>query len=158
MPDLLESRNSIQATVYFHRRGLLRSIHTTYVIRIRRGQSLVKRNGAILTCLTIRARIEVASSLNDSFLNAMRRSIARRGNLEEIRSDNGRNFVSREKKLRDCIKSWNHSKLHHVLLLKNIRWMFNHQIDVQSTRYPAARRRLRILYRDGEKGYESCSS
>jgi hypothetical protein len=91
---------------------------------VRRGRSLVKRYGVIFTCLTTRAiHIEVASSLDtDSFLNALRRFVARRGNPEEIRSDNGGNFVSGEKELRSCIKEWNQDKIHQVLLLKNIKW------------------------------------
>ena len=95
--------------------------------KVRRGQNIVKRYGVIFTCLTIRAiHIEVASSLDtDSFLNAMRRFIARRGNSEEIRSDNGANFVSGEKELRDCVNDWNHDKIHQFLLLKNIKWIFN---------------------------------
>ena len=94
---------------------------------VRRGRSLVKRYGVILTCLTTCAiHIEVASSLDtDSFLNALRRFVARRGNTEEIRSDKGGNFVSGEKELRSCIKEWNQDKMHQVLLLKNIKWIFN---------------------------------
>jgi hypothetical protein len=42
--------------------------------------------------------MEVASSLDtDSFLNAMRRFLARRGNPEEIKSINEGSFVSEEK-------------------------------------------------------------
>ena len=94
---------------------------------VRRGRSIVKRYGVIFTCFTIRAiHIEIASSLDtDSFINAMRRFVARRGNPEEIRSDNGSNFVSGEKELRKCIKDWNQTKIHQTLLLKNIKWIFN---------------------------------
>ena len=56
--------------------------------QVRRCRSLVKRYGVVFTCLTIRAvHIEVAHSLDtDSFLLALRRFIARRGQVEEIRS------------------------------------------------------------------------
>ena len=62
---------------------------------VRRGRSLVKRYGVLFTCLSIRAiHLEVAHSLDtDSFINAMRRFIALRGQPEEVRSDNGGNFV-----------------------------------------------------------------
>jgi hypothetical protein len=62
---------------------------------MKRGRSTVKRYGVLFTCLTVRAiHIEVASSLDtESFINALRRFIARRGQPEKIRLDNGGNFV-----------------------------------------------------------------
>ena len=49
---------------------------------VRRGRSLVKSYGVLFTCLSVRAiHLEVAHSLDtDSFINAMRRFIARRDN------------------------------------------------------------------------------
>jgi hypothetical protein len=94
---------------------------------VRRGRSQVKRYGVIFTCLSVRAiHIEVAQSLDtDSFINAMRRFIARRGTPSEMRSDNGGNFVSGEKELRLCIKDWNQQKIHEFLLQREIKWIFN---------------------------------
>jgi hypothetical protein len=94
---------------------------------VRRGRSQVKRYGVIFTCLSIRAiHIEVASSLDtDSFINAMRRFVARRGTPAEMRSDNGGNFVSGERELRLCIEDWNQEKIHESLLQKDIKWIFN---------------------------------
>ncbi|XP_030214395.1 uncharacterized protein LOC115545409 isoform X1 [Gadus morhua] len=65
-------------------------------IEVKKGRSLVKRYGALFTCLTCRAvHLEVAHSLNtDSCINAIRRFICRRGQVKEIRTDNGTNFVS----------------------------------------------------------------
>ena len=61
---------------------------------VRRGRSQAKRYGVIFTCLTVRAiHIEVAHSLDtDSFVNSLRRFIARRGQPEQMRSDNGGNL------------------------------------------------------------------
>ena len=57
--------------------------------------------------LTIRAvQIEVVHSL-DSFINSMRRFIARRGEPEQMRSDTGGNFVRAEREPRGATKSWN---------------------------------------------------
>ena len=75
--------------------------------KVKRGRSLVKRYGVIFTCLAIRAvHIEVSHSLDtDSFLLALRRFIARRGQVKEIRSDNGTNFSSGEKEPHQRLES-----------------------------------------------------
>ena len=79
-----------------------------------RGRTKVKRHGVIFTCLTLRAvHIEAASSLDtESFISALRRFIARRGQPEEIRSDNSGNFVRGERELREAINEWNQSQVH----------------------------------------------
>lgn len=94
---------------------------------VRRGRSAVKRYGVLFTCLQVRAvHIEVAHSLDtDSFIHALRRFIARRGQPQRIRSDNGSNFVRGEKELREAIQDWNQQKIHDFLLAKNIEWVFN---------------------------------
>ena len=96
-------------------------------ISIRRGRSTVKRYGVLFTCLSCRAvHIEVAHSLDtDSFINAMRRFISRRGRPKEIRSDNGSNFVGGEKELREAINHWNHQQIHEFLLQESTKWTFN---------------------------------
>ena len=96
-------------------------------LEVRRGRSTVKRYGVLFTCMTMRAiHVEVAHSLDtDSFLNALRRFIARRGNPKQIRSDNGGNFVKGEKDLREAIRQWNQEKIHGFLLQKDIKWIFN---------------------------------
>ena len=94
---------------------------------VRRGRTKVKRYGVLFTCLNIRAiHLEIASSLDtESFINALRRFIARRGQPEQIRSDNGSNFVSGEKELREAVKEWNQSQIHNFLLQRRIKWTFN---------------------------------
>lgn len=94
---------------------------------VRRGRSKVKRYGVIFTCLALRTvHIEVANSLDtESTINALRRFISRRGQPEEMRSDNGGNFVRGEKELRDALNSWNQSQIHDYLLQRNIKWTFN---------------------------------
>ena len=93
----------------------------------KKGRSNVKRYGVIFTCLAIRTvHIEVANSLDtDSFLNALRRFVARRGQPEEIRSDNGTNFVSGNQELRRAIKAWNQGKINGFLIQRNVMWVFN---------------------------------
>ena len=94
---------------------------------VRRGRSKAKRYGVVFTCLTMRAiHIEVVHSLDtDAFLNSMRRFIARRGKREQMRSDNGENFVRGEKELRSAIDGWNQGAISEFLLQRNIQWIFN---------------------------------
>lgn len=68
----------------------------------------------------------MASSLDtDSFINALQRFVARHGQFQEIRLDNGTNFVGGEHELRDAIRGWNQTQLNGVLLQKEIKWVFN---------------------------------
>ncbi len=96
-------------------------------LEIKRGRSFVKRYGVIFTCLTSRAiHLEVAHSLDtDSCIHAFRRFIARRGPVSELRSDNGTNFVSTEKELKEALKYWNMQQIEQSLLQKGVKWMFN---------------------------------
>ena len=96
-------------------------------LQVRCGRSLVKRYGVIFTCLAMRAvHIEVAHSMEtDSFLMALRRFMARRGQVKEIRSKNGTNFTSRERELRESINAWNRNKIQEAVLQKSIKWNFN---------------------------------
>ena len=86
-----------------------------------------KRYGVLFTCLAVRAvHIEVAHSLDtSSFINALRRFIARRGSPRVIRSDNDTNLTSGERELREAIGGWNKSKIGEFLLQKEVRWVFN---------------------------------
>lgn len=94
---------------------------------VKRGRSLVKRYGVIFTCMAVRAiHIEMADSLDtDSCINSIRRFIARRGQVKEIRSDNGTNLVGASKVLKAEIHKWNHAQINEDLLQKNVKWSFN---------------------------------
>ena len=61
----------------------------------------------------------------DSFINSMRRFIARRGIPELMRSDNGTNFVGGNKELSSAIPQWNVQQIHGFFLQKHIKWIFN---------------------------------
>jgi len=79
--------------------------------RIKEGRKELKRYGVLFTCLSSRAvHIEAANSLEtNSFLNALRRFIARRGPVREIRSDRGTNIVGAEKELKKALDEMDHS-------------------------------------------------
>ena len=74
---------------------------------VKQGRSHVKRYGCIFTCLVVRAvHIEILHSLDtDSFLNALQRFMARIGQPEVIRSDNGTNFVGGNRELREGVQN-----------------------------------------------------
>lgn len=88
---------------------------------------MVKRYGVLFTCLAVKTvHIEVASSLDtNSFINALRSFTARRGQVRELPSDNGMNFIGAERELRKVIEQWNQVQIHDVMLQKGIQWSFN---------------------------------
>ncbi|XP_046548997.1 uncharacterized protein LOC124258978 [Haliotis rubra] len=94
---------------------------------VREGRKEVKRYGVLFTCMVSRAvHIETANSLNtDSFINALRRFIARRGAVKEISCDNGTNFTSGAKELCHALDEIDQSEVHNYLLKLNIIWKFN---------------------------------
>lgn len=83
------------------------------------GRSYVKRYRVIFTCLASRAvNIEMATSLEtDSFIHALRRFTARRGQVKEMRSS-----CSNDRKLRKAIKEWHTSQIENILLQHHEVW------------------------------------
>ena len=121
----------------------------------KQGRKEHKRYGALFTCLVSRAvHIEIANSLEtDSFLNALRRFIARHGPVREIRSDNGTNFVGAERELREAIKEMNHDEITEKLRQQQIDWKFNppaasHMGGVWERHIRTVRRILATLLRE----------
>ena len=51
--------------------------------------------------------------------------MARRGKPEVIRSDNGTNFTSGEREIREAILQWNQESIHEFLAKRNVQWIFN---------------------------------
>lgn len=96
-----------------------------YLIKQRRSE--VKRYGCIFTCMTTRAvHLEVAPDLtSSSFINALRRFVARRGPVVHLYSDNGSNFIGAEKELRKSVSLWNNRQIIQELRQRNIQWTFN---------------------------------
>ena len=70
--------------------------------------------------------IEIARTLDtDSFINALRTFIARRGKLHEMFTDNGSNFVDAERVLRTALQTFNVDKIHRHCSQEGIVWSFN---------------------------------
>tara|TARA_B110000881_G_scaffold142907_1_gene126249 strand:- start:157 stop:5301 length:5145 start_codon:yes stop_codon:yes gene_type:complete len=96
-------------------------------LQVKRGRSQVKRYGVVFVCLASKAiHLECAASLDtDACINVIRRFISRRGQVTEIRSDNGSNLVGAKREMQNEIKSWNQTRIHDSLLQKNVDWIFN---------------------------------
>lgn len=94
---------------------------------VKDGRKELKRYGVIFTCMASRAvHIETANSLEtSSFLNALRRFIARRGTVLHLYSDNGTNFIGAHKELKDALLEIDHDVVQNHLLKRNIGWSFN---------------------------------
>ncbi|XP_035988684.1 uncharacterized protein LOC118561046 [Fundulus heteroclitus] len=61
----------------------------------------------------------------DSCINAIRRFICRRGQVKEIRSDNGTNFVSSNRELKQAMLELKQSNIQKCLAQDGIKWTFN---------------------------------
>ena len=92
---------------------------------VKEGRKELKRYCALFTCFSSRAvHIEVTSKMDtDSFIQALRRFVARRGAVRTIRSDNGGNFVGAENELRKAWQEMDHTKIANELRLSNCDWI-----------------------------------
>ena len=59
----------------------------------------------------------------DLFILALRRFVARRGNVRSIQCDNGGNFVGTKNELTKCIEEMDHNKVREFLLKHNGDWI-----------------------------------
>ena len=82
-------------------------------MKVKEGRITLKTYGVLFTCLSVRAvHVEMASSLEtDTFIQALTRFMGRRGEVREIRCDNGTNFIGAENELRAAIKEMDHEKI-----------------------------------------------
>ena len=94
---------------------------------VRNGRKEEKRYGSLFTCLVSRGvHIEVAHSLStDSFMNAFRRFLSRRGPIRQLRSDQGTNFIGASKELKDAMNEMDMDELKVRMLEYNCEWIFN---------------------------------
>lgn len=92
---------------------------------IKEGRKEVKRYGVLFTCMSSRAvHIETSTTLEtDSYINALRRFLAERGPVRQIRSDRGTNFVGAKRELADALNEMDHEKVSSHLLKENCDWI-----------------------------------
>ena len=76
-------------------------------------------------CLASRAvHIKVSDSMTtDSFIQALRRLITKRGNVRQIPSDNGPNLVGAEQELIHAFNEMDHTKIQGFLQNNNADWI-----------------------------------
>lgn len=96
-------------------------------IEVKSGRSRVKRYGALFLCLASRAvHLEMTSSLKtDSCISALQRFFCRQGQVKEIVSDNGTNFIGTERELQEALTHLNLNKIQYSIHAEGIKWTFN---------------------------------
>jgi hypothetical protein len=94
---------------------------------VKQGRVTRKKYGVIFTCLNCRAiHIEVAATMDtSSCIDAIRRFVARRGNVKEIYSDNGTNLVGANSELRRSLEELDQDQILNFSTNQGIRWHFN---------------------------------
>lgn len=73
---------------------------------IKEGRKDLKRYGLLFTCLCSRAvHIEVLDDMTtDAFIESLRAFVALRGNVRQLRSDQGTNFVGAKRELMETLR------------------------------------------------------
>jgi len=91
---------------------------------IKEGRQELKRYGVLFTCLASRAiHLESANALTtDTFINALRRFLSRRGPTRLIRSDRGTNFVGAKSELENAAAEMDEAQIHSFLLGRDCNW------------------------------------
>ena len=96
---------------------------------VKQRRSTVKQYVAMFKCMTSRAvHTEVTFSLDtDSFILALRRLVARQGNITSICSDNGSNFIGVEQELKKAYMAMDDKKIKPFLLEQGGDWIRWHK-------------------------------
>ena len=92
---------------------------------VKEGRKELKRYGLLFTCMASRAiYLEVCNTMEtDSFLNALRRFICRRGPIRQLRADQGSNFIGAKRELREALNEMDQDKIKSDLLKRNCDWI-----------------------------------
>ena len=125
-----------------------------FYVKRGRGKTTEKRWEVIFTCMNSRAvHLEVARSLEtDDFILVLIRFLNRRGHVNEMRSDNGTNFVGAEREIQDAIKQMDKMKLNNELSMRGCKWVFHpsggsHMSGVWERLVRTVKRSLKVIVR-----------
>ena len=90
-------------------------------------RSNVKRHSCLFTCMTTKAiHLELSRDLlASSFINVLRRFLARRGLVKQIYLDNGTNFVGSKRILNNSFIEDQSPKVSNYLRQQGVVWSFN---------------------------------
>ena len=70
--------------------------------------------------------LELAQSLKtDDVIMALRRFLNIWGNVKQLRSDNGSNFVGAERELLEALEGWNQNRIERHLRQSAVDWIFH---------------------------------
>ena len=94
---------------------------------VREGRKDLKRYGVIFTCMSSRAvHIEELDDMTtDAFINALRCFIAIRGPVQQLRSDQGSNFVGARNELASALKELHGDKIQSYLTKNRCDFIMN---------------------------------
>lgn len=92
---------------------------------VKEGRKEVKRYGVLFTCMSSRAvHIETSNTLTtDSFINAYRRFVGRRGPIRQLRCDQGTNFIGARSDLGKALNEMEDDKIRNELLKNQCDWI-----------------------------------
>ena len=92
---------------------------------IKENRKELKRYGVLLACMASRAiHLESATSLEtDSFPNALRCFLSRRGPVHQIRCDQGTNFVGARRELKEALAEVDHNPIKVELQRSHCDWI-----------------------------------
>ena len=101
---------------------------------VEEGRKELKRYGVLFTCMAYRAvHVEIANSLTtDSFINAYRRFVSRRGPIRQLRSDQGSNFVGARRELAKALDEMDQERIKTKLLEDSCDW-FHFRINTPTS-------------------------
>ena len=95
-------------------------------LHVKHGRGTAKRWCCLFTCLNTRCvHLELVNSMDtDAFIMCLRRFMNRRGEVKELRCDNGSNFVGGERELRESMEQWNQNQVQRELIQRGCKWIF----------------------------------
>lgn len=114
---------------------------------VKEGRKELKRYGCIFSDLVYRGiHTELCRTLEtDTFINALRCLIARRGPIRLLRCDNGSNFVGANNEIRKAIENMDDKKIRDFLLKHGCDFTFKHNTPLSSHHGGVWERLIRVI-------------